>query len=147
LITRETVLIEQPANRTSLIVAPITPPHSLDNDDDIREFARPPLQRESPYVEKMFRSFELCAAVRADMLSVESTGGKALHDDAILNGDLHTAAFALGVLGSRDMLSLWEHIVEIAAIHGCVPAGDSACGFGNTAMVLAGQRCRFGCGP
>jgi methanol---5-hydroxybenzimidazolylcobamide Co-methyltransferase len=108
--------------------------------NDIREFERPPLQRRGPYLEKMFRSFELCGAAGADMLSVESTGGKELHDDAILGGDLQTAAFALGVLGSRDMIFLWERIVEIGAKHDSVPAGDSACGFGNTAMVLAGQQ-------
>ncbi len=108
--------------------------------NDVREFTRPPEQRCGPYVDKMFRSFELCAAAGADMLSVESTGGKELHDDAILNGDLQTAAFAIGVLGSRDMGFLWERIVDIAIRHDCIPAGDSACGFGNTAMVLAGQR-------
>jgi methanol---5-hydroxybenzimidazolylcobamide Co-methyltransferase len=108
--------------------------------NDIREFVRPPLQRHGVFVEKMFETFELCAAAGADMLSIESTGGKELHDDAILNADLATAVFALGVLGSRDMCFLWTRIGEIASRHNCIPAGDSACGFANTAMVLAGQR-------
>ena len=36
----------------------------------------------------MVRSFELCAQAGADLLSIESTGGKEVHDDALLNGDL-----------------------------------------------------------
>jgi len=108
--------------------------------NDIREFSRPPLMRQGEYVEKMFRSFELCAQAGADMFSIESTGGKEVHDDAILNGDLPLSVFALGILGSRDMAYLWEQIVKISKEYDVVPAGDSACGFGNTAMVLAEQR-------
>jgi Methanol-cobalamin methyltransferase B subunit len=55
------------------------------------------------FVETMFRCFELCANAGADMLAIESTGGKEIHDDAILNGDLPASVFALGVLASRDM--------------------------------------------
>ncbi len=108
--------------------------------NDIREFARPPLLRRGEFVDKMFRSFELCAQAGADFLSIESTGGKEVHDDAILNGDLPMSVFALGVLGARDMAYLWQRIVAICGQYGCLPAGDSACGFGNTAMVLAEQR-------
>ena len=108
--------------------------------NDIREFSRPPLMRQGEFVEKMLRSFELCAQAGADLFSIESTGGKEVHDDAILNGDLPLSVFALGILGSRDMAYLWEQIVKISEEYGVVPAGDSACGFGNTAMVLAEQR-------
>ncbi|MBE0699391.1 MAG: methanol--corrinoid methyltransferase, partial [Anaerolineaceae bacterium] len=86
-----------------------------------------------------YRSFELCAQAGADFLSIESTGGKEVHDEAILNGDLKRSVFALGILGAQDMAYLWEHIVEIGATYGSLPAGDSACGFANTAMVLAEQ--------
>ncbi len=108
--------------------------------NDIREFARPPIMRHGQYPQEMFRSFELCARAGADLLSIESTGGKEVHDDAILNGNLPLSVFALGVLGARDMQFLWKRIVEIARAGGALPAGDSACGFGNTAMVLAEQR-------
>ena len=107
--------------------------------NDIREFSRPPLLRQGEFVDKMFRSFELCAAAGADFLSIESTGGKEIHDDAILNGDLAASTFALGVLGSRDMAYLWQRIVQVCSRSGAIPAGDSACGFANTAMVLAEQ--------
>ncbi len=107
--------------------------------NDIREFMRPPLMRSGEYVEQMFASFERCARAGADFLSIESTGGKEMHDEAILNGDLELSVFSLGVLGARDMAYLWAKIVAISNQYGVIPAGDSACGFANTAMVLAEQ--------
>src|SRR5690606_9954703 len=86
--------------------------------NDIREFARPPRMRSGEYWEKMVRSFESCAAAGADLLSIESTGGKEIHDDALLYGDLPAVVFALGVLASRDMAHLWDMIVEVADRHG-----------------------------
>ncbi len=108
--------------------------------NDIREFVRPPLMREGAKWDQMMTSFELCAEAGADMLSIESTGGKELHDDALLNADLAGSVFALGVLASADMGPLWDMIGAVAARHGAVPAGDSACGFANTAMALADTR-------
>lgn len=108
--------------------------------NDIREFARPPVLSSGRFVEDMWRCFELCAQAGADFFSIESTGGKEVHDDAILNGDLDLSVFGLGVLGSRDMTYLWQNIVSISSQYGVIPAGDSACGFANTAMVLAEQK-------
>ena len=108
--------------------------------NDIREFARPPLMREGEYWENMLRSFEGSAAEGADMLAIESTGGKEIHDSAILNADVPAIAFALGVLACRDMAFLWDHIVGIADRYEIIASGDSACGFANTAMVLAEGR-------
>ncbi|MDD5367966.1 MAG: methyltransferase MtaB domain-containing protein [Anaerolineaceae bacterium] len=108
--------------------------------NDIREFNRPPHTRSGKYVEAMLSSFELCAKAGADFLAIESTGGKELHDDAILNCDLPLSVFSLGILGARDMTWLWDQIVRIAGENGAIPSGDTACGFGNTAMVLAEQR-------
>lgn len=108
--------------------------------NDIREFARPPLLRQGEHYENMLRCFDLCAQNGADFFSIESTGGKEVHDEAILNGDLPLSVFALGVLASRDMAFLWEKIVSISQQYGVIPAGDSACGFANTAMVLAEQK-------
>lgn len=108
--------------------------------NDIREFERPPRLRQGAYVDSMFESFELCAQSGAHLLAIESTGGKEIHDDAILQGDLAMSVFALGVLGARDMAFLWDRITEISQRQQVVPAGDSACGFANTAMVLAEQR-------
>ena len=105
--------------------------------NDLREFVRPPLMRSGEKWEQMLRSFELCADAGADLLAIESTGGKEVHDDALLAGDLPGVAFALGVLAPRDMANLWERIVAVAASHDAIASGDTACAFGNTAMVLA----------
>jgi methanol--5-hydroxybenzimidazolylcobamide Co-methyltransferase len=105
--------------------------------NDMRDFVRPPLMRSGKEWEQMVHSFDLCAEAGADMVSIESTGGKEIHDEALLNGDLAGALFALGVLACRDMAFLWDMIVDVAARRGVIAAGDSACGFGNTAMVLA----------
>ena len=108
--------------------------------NDIREHERPPIQRSGHLWDKMVKSFELNSQAGADFLSIESTGGKEVHDDAIINADLPAATFALGVLASRDMAFLWDMIVDVGRRYGVVPAGDTACGFGNTAMVLAERR-------
>ena len=104
---------------------------------DMRDFIRPPLMRTGKEWERLVRSFDLCAQAGADMLAIESTGGKEIHDDALLNGDLPAAVFALGVLACRDMAYLWDMIVDVARQRHVIAAGDTACGFGNTAMMLA----------
>src|SRR3989304_1793535 len=66
-------------------------------------------------------------------------GGKEVHDDALQFGNLQQAIFAQCVLGVRDMQFIWSHIVPIAKQHHVHAAGDTACAFANTAMVLAEQ--------
>jgi methanol--5-hydroxybenzimidazolylcobamide Co-methyltransferase len=84
---------------------------------------------------------ELCAEAGADILSIESIGGKEVHDQALMYEDFQGIVFALGVLAPRDMSWLWHEIYEICARHpGVVPGGDSACGFANTAVQLAHQK-------
>jgi len=108
---------------------------------DIREQGKPPLLRGGPGVEKLLRSFELCAQAGADILSIESIGGKEVHDQALLYGDVPGIMFALGVLAPRDMAWLWRQIAGICEGHSALIAGgDSACAFANTAMQLAHQR-------
>lgn len=85
----------------------------------------------------MLKTFEGCANVGADFLAVESVGGKEVHDDAIMFCDIEKSIFALSVLGCKDMEKLWTEIVSIANKTGTIAAGDTACGFANTAMVLA----------
>jgi methanol--5-hydroxybenzimidazolylcobamide Co-methyltransferase len=71
------------------------------------------------------------------MLSIESTGGKEVHDVALMEGNVEGILFSLGVLACRDMHQLWRMIVEVTGGTGSLAAGDTACGFANTAMVLA----------
>jgi methanol--5-hydroxybenzimidazolylcobamide Co-methyltransferase len=108
--------------------------------NDNREFARPPVLRSGEHWERMLELFDSSARAGAELLSIESVGGKELHDDALMACDLGQVIFSLCVLGVRDMAFLWGKIGEVAARHGAVCAGDTACGFGNTAMVLAEQR-------
>lgn len=108
--------------------------------NDTREFLRPPLMRRGEYWEQMVDMFDRSAEHGADMLAIESTGGKEVCDSALLDADLPTVIFALGVLGARDMEFLWKTMVESCRRQNIIPAGDTACGFANTAMVLADQK-------
>jgi methanol--5-hydroxybenzimidazolylcobamide Co-methyltransferase len=105
--------------------------------NDTRDFDRPPLMRTSRHIPAMLELFERGALAGGDLLSIESTGGKEIHDDALLMCDIRKAIFALAVLGTRDMRFLWKKIVGIAQKTGRIAGGDTACGFANTAMVLA----------
>ena len=107
--------------------------------NDLREMNRPPIMRSGAYWDSMLKIFTETAKEGADFLSIESTGGKEINDEAIVNADLRTSIFALGCLGARDMKWLWSNISEIAEASGSIAAGDSACGFANTSMVLAEQ--------
>ena len=108
--------------------------------NDNREFARPPVMRSGEHWEKMLELFEGSARLGAELLSIESVGGKELHDEALMNCDLGQVIFALCVLGVRDMEFLWGQLAAVAQRQGAICAGDTACGFGNTAMVLAEQK-------
>lgn len=105
--------------------------------NDTRDFDRPPRMRTGGHMAEMLELFEQGAIAGGDLLSIESTGGKEIHDDALLMCDIKQAMFALTVLGTRDMRYLWKNIVGIAKKTGKIAGGDTACGFGNTAMVLA----------
>jgi methanol---5-hydroxybenzimidazolylcobamide Co-methyltransferase len=108
---------------------------------DIRDQQKPPLLRTGEPWQHLRRSLELCAQAGADILSIESVGGKEVHDQALMFGDFPGIVFALGVLAPRDMAWLWSEIVGLCAAHpGAIPGADSACGFANTAMQLAHQK-------
>ena len=107
--------------------------------NDTRELQRPPLMRRGKYWDGMVEFFHKAGDAGADFISIESTGGKEVSDEALMNADLRAAVFALGVLGARDMVFLWDEIVAACRHSGILPAGDTACGFANTAMVLADQ--------
>ena len=56
--------------------------------NDAREFERPPVMRRGPYLEAMLKLFEDGAAAGGDLLSIETTGGKELHDEALMMCDI-----------------------------------------------------------
>lgn len=106
---------------------------------DIRESHRPPRRRDGRDLELMLDAFRRCARAGGDLLSIESTGGKEVTDPSIMAADMRGILFGTVILGCSDMEFLWEHICSIAAETATIPAGDTACGIGNTAMVLADQ--------
>jgi methanol--5-hydroxybenzimidazolylcobamide Co-methyltransferase len=107
---------------------------------DIRDQAKPPALRSGQAWERLRRSFELCIAAGAHLVSIESVGGKEVHDPGLMYGDVRAIVFALGVLAPRDTAWLWDQITAMCAGTAALPAGDSACGFANTAMQLAHQK-------
>jgi methanol--5-hydroxybenzimidazolylcobamide Co-methyltransferase len=108
--------------------------------NDIRDYMAPSRMRSGPYFDAMITAFEGAAAAGADILSIESTGGKEVCDEAVRYGNLREMVFGLSILAARDMHFLWTRIVETCRRTGIVAGGDAACAFGNTAMVLADQR-------
>jgi methanol--5-hydroxybenzimidazolylcobamide Co-methyltransferase len=105
---------------------------------DIREKGKPPHLREGQPVERVLASFEACLGAGGHILSIESVGGKEVHDHGLMYGDLRAIVLALGVLAPRDMAWLWDAMVAACGRYpGSIPGGDTACGFANTAMQLA----------
>lgn len=107
---------------------------------DIREDIKSPHMWNGELWNKILDLFRRGAEAGAELLSIESIGGKDIHDEAILYCDIKKAIFGLGVLGTLDMRNLWTEIVKIADETGTIAAGDTACGFANTAMVLAEKK-------
>ncbi len=105
---------------------------------DIRELEKPPRRRDGKETELLFDSFRRCARAGGDLLSIESTGGKEVTDPSIMAADLRGILFGT-LLGCADMEFLWGRICAIARETSTIAAGDTACGIGNTAMVLADQ--------
>jgi methanol--5-hydroxybenzimidazolylcobamide Co-methyltransferase len=105
--------------------------------NDIREGSDLEHMWRGRHWEAILKTFEDCARAGADFLAIESVGGKEVHDDAIMYGDIKKSVFALAVLGCKDMEKLWTEIAGIAEKTNTIPSGDTACAFGNTALVLA----------
>jgi methanol--5-hydroxybenzimidazolylcobamide Co-methyltransferase len=109
---------------------------------DIRDQGKRPLLRTGSAWEKLKQSLVLCREAGADILSIESVGGKEVHDQALMYGDISGLVFALGVLAQRDMAWLWDQITYVCSSgsRAVIPGGDTACAFANTAMQLAHQK-------
>jgi methanol--5-hydroxybenzimidazolylcobamide Co-methyltransferase len=93
--------------------------------------------RNSDRAQRVMESFEACAK-HADIISIESMGGKEIFDHSIIRNDIAGLLFSQAVLGGRDMEWLWTRIVKIAEKNGCIAGGDTDCARANTAMFLAG---------
>ncbi len=62
---------------------------------DVRETAKPPMMRRGEGWDQLRRSFVLNAEAGADILSIESVGGKEVHDKALIFADIPGIVFAL----------------------------------------------------
>lgn len=93
--------------------------------------------RESDYTMEILESFEACSKY-ADIVSIESMGGKEIFDHAIIRNDIGGILFGIGVLGAIDMEWMWDQIVAICKKNNCIPGGDTNCSEANTAMFMAG---------
>ena len=82
--------------------------------NDTRELVRPPFMRSGAHWDAMLETFEGCARAGAELLAIESTGGKEVHDDALMACDITQVLFALTAMGCADMAFLWKHIAGIA---------------------------------
>lgn len=107
--------------------------------NDTRDHERPPRMRGGRYWDGMVKLFHEAAEAGADVLAIESTGGKEICDAALLHANLCGIVYALGVLAPRDMQFLWSEIVGACRETGIVASGDTACAYANTAMALAEQ--------
>ena len=67
--------------------------------NDIREGRELRHMWHGEHWDNMFETFEGCANAGAELLAIESIGGKEVHDDAIVNCDIAKSIFALSVLG------------------------------------------------
>jgi methanol--5-hydroxybenzimidazolylcobamide Co-methyltransferase len=93
--------------------------------------------RQSDYTREVLESFEECSKY-ADIVSIESMGGKEIFDHSIIRNDIAGILFGIGVLGAIDMEWMWDQIVAIAKKNKCIPGGDTNCSEANTAMFMAG---------
>lgn len=93
--------------------------------------------RDSERTREVLEALNACAPY-ADIISIESVGGKEISDYCIIRNDVTGMLFGQAVLGARDMEWLWPQIVEIARGHHCIAGGDTDCAQANTAMFMAG---------
>jgi methanol--5-hydroxybenzimidazolylcobamide Co-methyltransferase len=93
--------------------------------------------RTSDYTMEIIESFKEVSKY-ADVVSIESMGGKEIFDHAIIRNDIAGILFGIGVLGAIDMEWMWDQIVAICKKNNCIPGGDTNCSEANTAMFMAG---------
>jgi methanol--5-hydroxybenzimidazolylcobamide Co-methyltransferase len=93
--------------------------------------------RESDYTHEIIETFKEVSK-HADIVSIESMGGKEIFDHAIIRNDIEGILFGIGVLGAIDMEWMWDQIVAICKENNCIAGGDTNCSEANTAMFMAG---------
>lgn len=92
----------------------------------------------SEYPSLLYESAEIACESGADVLSIESIGGKELTDYATINCDIGAYLFGSGVLGSIDVNRIWTELTKICKKNNTVPGGDTNCASSNMSMFMAG---------
>lgn len=98
----------------------------------------PGMDKTHGYPERVIEAAEVACENGADVLSIESMGGKEVADYAIMNGDIKAWLFGIGYLGSLDMEWLWPQLVDICKKNKVIAGGDTNCAGANTSMFMAG---------
>ncbi len=101
---------------------------------DVRNFYDVELKEERTNI--MLETFSEVSKNGADVVSIESFGGKEVLSQAIVRCDIYGMIFATVILSGRDVASLWKEIKKSVS-SGTLLGGDSACAHANSAMVLA----------
>ena len=96
------------------------------------------MDKKFAYPEKFFECCETACENGADLLSVESVGGKEFADYAVTHGDITAFLFGVGYLGSIDMENIWTQMVSIAKKNKVAAGGDTNCSGANVSMFMAG---------
>ncbi len=112
--------------------------HTLPDMREAEKGLREGMDKKSSYPEKVIESIEVAAKNGADVLSIESMGGKEMSDYGILHQDIRAWLFGIGYLGSIDMEYMWTKIVDIAKKNKVIAGGDTNCAGANTSMFMAG---------
>lgn len=99
---------------------------------------RPGMDRKNGHPERLIENCEIACENGADVLSVESVGGKEFADYAVTHGDITAFLFGVGYLGSMDMAEIWTEMVSVCRKHRCVAGRDSDCSGANVATFMAG---------
>lgn len=112
--------------------------HTIPDQREAGQGLRLGLDKESAYPERFMTCVDTVCENGADVLSVESVGGKEFADYAVTHGDITAFLFGVGYLGSMDMEYIWKQMVSVAKKHKVIPGGDTNCSGANVAMFMAG---------
>ncbi len=112
--------------------------HTIPDQREAEQGLREGMDKKFGYPEKFIECCENACENGADVLSVESVGGKEFADYAVTHGDITAFLFGVGYLGSIDMEHIWTEMVSIAKKNKVIPGGDTNCSGANVSMFMAG---------
>ncbi len=112
--------------------------HTIPDQREAEHGLREGMDKKFGYPEKFIECCENACENGADVLSVESVGGKEFADYAVTHGDITAFLFGVGYLGSIDMEHIWTEMVDIAKKNKVIPGGDTNCSGANVSMFMAG---------